>query len=63
LVGETFARGIATWKGHAVKKDNSTEDSVGRWTVLFEKRAGKWLIIHEHISTVAEATPLPAKKK
>jgi ketosteroid isomerase-like protein len=21
-----------------------------RWTVVFEKQGGKWLIVHEHIS-------------
>jgi len=58
LVGDNFAWGIATWKGHAVKKDNTVEDSEGRWTVLFEKRGGKWLVVHEHISSVTPPTQL-----
>ncbi len=49
-VGDSFAWGTATWRADAVKRDGSTETVYGRWTVLFEKRAGKWLIIHEHVS-------------
>jgi len=62
LVGDSFAWGTATWKGHAVKKDNSVETSEGRWTVLFEKRNGKWLVVHEHISSVTPPTPLAGAK-
>jgi hypothetical protein len=25
-----------------------------RWTVVFQKQDGKWLIVHEHISAPAE---------
>ena len=49
-VGDSFAWGTATWRADAVKRDGSTETVYGQWTVLFEKRAGKWLIIHEHVS-------------
>jgi ketosteroid isomerase-like protein len=52
-VGDTFAWGTATWRADAVKRDGSTEVVYGRWTVLFEKRRGKWLIIHEHVSLPA----------
>lgn len=49
-VGDHFAWGTATWRADAVKRDGSTEVVYGRWTVLFEKRDGRWLIIHEHVS-------------
>jgi len=52
-VGDKFAWGTATWRADAVKLDHSTEVVYGRWTVLFEKRDGKWLIIHEHVSLPA----------
>jgi uncharacterized protein (TIGR02246 family) len=49
-VGDRFAWGTATWRANAVKRDGSTEVVNGRWTVLFENRDGKWLIVHEHVS-------------
>jgi len=52
-VGDTFAWGTATWRADAVKRDGSTEVVYGRWTVLFEKRGGRWFIIHEHVSVPA----------
>jgi ketosteroid isomerase-like protein len=52
-VGDSFAWGTATWRADAVKRDGSTEVVYGRWTVLFEKRGGKWLIVHEHVSVPA----------
>jgi len=53
MVGDTFAWGTATWRADAVKRDGSTDVVYGRWTVLFEKRGGKWLIVHEHVSVPA----------
>jgi len=35
---------------HGVKKDGSVDDFSMRTTEVWEKRAGKWLIIHEHAS-------------
>jgi ketosteroid isomerase-like protein len=49
-LGGTFAWGTATWRANGVKRDDSTEIVDGRWTVCFEKRDGKWLIVHEHVS-------------
>lgn len=40
----------ATVKEDAVMKSGKREMGNFRWTVLFEKQNGKWLIIHEHIS-------------
>ena len=50
VVGSRFAWGTATWRADAVKSDGSSEVVDGRWTVLFERRQGQWLIIHEHVS-------------
>ena len=35
---------------HGVKKDGSVDDFSMRTTEVWEKRGGKWLIIHEHAS-------------
>jgi ketosteroid isomerase-like protein len=32
------------------RKDGKEEKTTFRWTVLFEKKNGKWLIVHEHVS-------------
>lgn len=55
-VGNSFAWGTATWRADAVKRDGSTEVVYGRWTVLFERRGGRWLIVHEHVSV-----PVPSE--
>jgi ketosteroid isomerase-like protein len=44
----------ATVKEDAVMKSGKREMGNFRWTVLFEKQNGKWLIIHEHISVPAQ---------
>jgi ketosteroid isomerase-like protein len=45
-----FAWGTATWHGELTKKNGGTDTMDGRWTVLWEKRGGDWLIVHEHVS-------------
>jgi uncharacterized protein (TIGR02246 family) len=40
----------ATVSAHGVKKDGNVEDFTMRTTEVWEKRGGKWLIIHEHAS-------------
>jgi ketosteroid isomerase-like protein len=42
--------GTATVKEDAVMKSGKREMGNFRWTVVFEKQDGKWLIVHEHIS-------------
>ena len=32
----------------------------GAWTAVFQKRAGRWRIIHEHLSAGAPAPPMPS---
>lgn len=38
----------------AKMKDGSSSESDGRHTAIWERRGGKWLIVHEHVSA-----PLP----
>ncbi|MGC2194411.1 MAG: nuclear transport factor 2 family protein [Terriglobales bacterium] len=40
----------ATVKEDATMKSGKREMGNFRWTVVFEKENGKWLIVHEHIS-------------
>jgi ketosteroid isomerase-like protein len=47
--------GNLTWAAATVKEDAITnggkhELATLRWTVIFEKQAGKWMIVHEHTS-------------
>jgi len=44
----------ATVKEDAVMKSGKREMANWRWTVVFEKQNGKWLIVHEHISAPAQ---------
>jgi ketosteroid isomerase-like protein len=40
----------ATVDQDALLKDGKRDVTTFRWTVVFEKIGGKWLIVHEHIS-------------
>jgi len=40
----------ATVKADMVRKSGKHEMSTMRWTAIFQKQAGKWLIVHEHVS-------------
>jgi hypothetical protein len=47
--------GNLTWTTATVKEDAVTvagkhEMATLRWTLIFEKQAGKWMIVHEHMS-------------
>jgi ketosteroid isomerase-like protein len=47
--------GNLTWSTATVKEDAVTaggkhELATMRWTVIFEKQAGQWMIVHEHTS-------------
>ena len=46
--------GTATVKEDATLKSGKREMGNFRWTVVFEKENGKWLIAHEHISVPAQ---------
>src|SRR5581483_9880709 len=49
-----YVWGNATVKEDLVMKNGKREMGQLRWTVVFEKIDGKWLIVHEHISAPAE---------
>ena len=40
----------ATVASDLTQKSGKREQSTFRWTVVFEKQNGKWLIVHEHVS-------------
>jgi ketosteroid isomerase-like protein len=43
----------ATIAQKALLKDGSKDNATLRWTVVFEKQNGRWLIVHEHVSRPA----------
>ena len=45
-----FAWATATVIEDAVSKAGKHEMATLRWTVIWEKQAGKWLIVHDHTS-------------
>jgi len=45
-----YVWGTATIKEEMVHKDGKIDMSNFRWTMIFEKQGGKWLIVHEHTS-------------
>ena len=41
----------ATFHLDGIHKDTNVKDDMdGRWTVVWKKEGGKWLIVHEHVS-------------
>lgn len=51
--------GNLTWTTATVKEDALTtagkhDLATFRWTLIFEKQAGKWMIVHEHMSEPAQ---------
>ena len=45
-----YVWGTATIKEDALLRDGKHEMATLRWTVIWEKRDGKWLIVHDHTS-------------
>lgn len=52
-VGDT-AWVASTVKADMMKKSGKREMATFRWTAVFEKHDGKWLIVHEHVSQPVE---------
>ena len=44
----------ATVKNDMTTKNNKHEMGNFRWTAVFEKQDGKWLIVHDHVSVPAD---------
>jgi len=56
---ELHAAGNYVWGDATVKQEVTHENGkidMGnfRWTMIFEKQGGKWLIVHEHVSLPAQ---------
>jgi ketosteroid isomerase-like protein len=49
-----YVWGTATVKEDLVMKTGKREMATLRWTVVFERQDGKWVIVHEHISAPEE---------
>jgi ketosteroid isomerase-like protein len=45
-----YAWGTATLKSDMTQKSGKRDLATFRWTFVFEKQDGKWLIVHEHVS-------------
>ncbi len=58
---QAFERDDSGWAAFTVgldliRKDGTAQHIEGRWTMVFERRQGKWLVVHEHVSV-----PLPPR--
>jgi len=51
----------ATARGEVVEKSGAKSSLDLRWTVVWEKHADAWLIVHEHLSTPFAPPPPPAQ--
>jgi ketosteroid isomerase-like protein len=40
----------STFKLQGRQRNGNAVDLTGRWTAIWQKKAGKWLIVHEHVS-------------
>ena len=50
----------ATFHLDGTHKDGSKDNTDGRWTSVWQKEGGKWLIIHEHVSLPVGPPPAAA---
>jgi len=55
--------GTATVHVVEVKPGEAQGEGDFRWTVLWEKQGGQWLIVHEHVSEPSAGGPPPEKKQ
>lgn len=51
--GSDCAWSAATVKQEATMKSGRRDLATFRWTVIFQRQQGKWLIVHEHVSMPA----------
>lgn len=49
-----YVWGTATVKEEMTHTNGKVDMGNFRWTVIFEKQGGKWLIVHEHVSVPAQ---------
>lgn len=70
-VGDEFQatrRGDVAWVVYTINftgrlKSGETMDGPGRVTDILEKRHGKWLVVHEHVSMAMPEIPTPEAKR
>ena len=63
----TVVRGTLAWSSFQWEFNGQVDGRAARWrgqtTLVLEKRAGKWMIVHDHTSVVADISPPPAAPK
>ena len=64
----TVVRGTLAWSSFQWEFNGDVDGQSARWrgqtTLVLEKRAGKWMIVHDHTSVVQDATtPKPEAPK
>jgi ketosteroid isomerase-like protein len=63
----TVVRGALAWSSFQWEFNGQVDGNAARWrgqtTLVLEKRAGKWMIVHDHTSVVADMSPPPAAPK
>lgn len=61
----TVVRGTLAWSSFQWEFTGEVDGQAARWrgqtTLVLEKRAGKWMIVHDHTSVVADAGAPAAK--
>ncbi len=59
----TVVRGTLAWSSFQWEFHGEVDGRPANWrgqtSLVLEKRAGKWMIVHDHTSVVADATPPP----
>lgn len=51
---QNYVWATATIKEEMTHKNGKVDTGNFRWTVVFEKKGEKWLIVHEHVSSPAQ---------
>jgi len=63
----TVVRGTLAWSSFQWEFNGQVDGNAARWrgqtTLVLEKRAGKWMIVHDHTSVVADISPPPVTPK
>lgn len=49
-----YVWGTAIIKEEMTHKNGKVDTGNFRWTMIFEKQGGKWLVVHEHVSLPAQ---------
>ena len=52
-----WAWSTATWHLDGARKDGGKDSMDARWTAIWQKKGGKWIIRHDHNSVPLQAPP------